>query len=59
MKFGERINNLLASGKTSFSIDDAKQINGLTEVAVKHSLAKLTAKETSCLYKEYDIGFAQ
>lgn len=33
MKLSKWIDNPLAYGKTAFSIDDAKQLNGLAEVA--------------------------
>lgn len=56
MKLSEWIDNLLANGKTAFSIDDAKQLNGLTEVAIKRSLANLTAKgDILSVYKGYYI----
>lgn len=41
MKLSEWIDGLLAKGKIAFSIDDTKQLNDLTEVAIKRSLAKL------------------
>lgn len=56
MKLSEWTDNLLAKGKIAFSIDDVKQLNGLTEVAIKRSLAKLTTKGSILsIYKGYYI----
>lgn len=56
MRLSEWIDNLLSRGKTAFSIDEAKQLTGLTEIAIKRSLAKLTAKKhVLSIYKGYYI----
>lgn len=56
IKLSNWIDGLLSKGKTAFSIDEAKQLPGLSEIAIKRSLAKLTSKgNVLSVYKEYYI----
>jgi predicted transcriptional regulator of viral defense system len=50
------IDNLLSKGRTAFCITEAKQLPGMSEIAIKRALVKLTAKgNILSVYKGYYI----